>query len=373
MKLKQLQEGRIKVWIPIEKTYEADVFYNPEAELNRDISISALQVFQKEFKSKLNVLDALSATGVRGLRYAKEVSGIKSIVLNDRDGKAFNLVKRNIKENKLQKKCFPKNVDANLLMRQNVFNVIDLDPFGSPNIFMDSAARSVYHKGFLSVTATDTAPLCGTYPEACLKKYGIKSMKTEFYNELGIRILLSFIILTLARYDRAFIPLLSLSTKHYFRVFGRIEHSGKIENLLKNFGYVNYCVKCGERKIGDMEKFHIVDRKNHIFRNCGLIYLGKINDKKYCKKVLQDLKKRDFRNKKQEEKILKLLIEESDLPPFYFDLHYLGKNFKIPIPKIESLTSKLKARKFLAGRTHFSLTAIKTDASLEDLKKSISQ
>ena len=194
MKLQKIQEGKVKLWIFKKPVYEYSVFYNPDAEINRDLSIVATQVFQKEFNSKLDILDALAATGIRGLRYAKEISGVESVVLNDHNKSAYRLIKNNIKENRLKKKCVAKNMDANLLMRQNIFNVIDLDPFGSPNIFMDSAARSVYHKGFLSVTATDTAPLCGTYPEACFRKYGIKSIKTEFYNELGIRILISFII-----------------------------------------------------------------------------------------------------------------------------------------------------------------------------------
>jgi tRNA (guanine26-N2/guanine27-N2)-dimethyltransferase len=368
MKLRKIQEGKAKIFVPEGRIYDTSVFYNPEGELNRDISIAALQIFQREFKSRITVCDALAATGIRGLRCAKEVSGIKKIILNDKNPLAVKLIRKNIKENKLSNKCKVKKEDANILLRENVFIAIDLDPFGSPNVFMDSAARSVYHKGFLAVTATDTAPLCGTYSEACLRKYGIKSMRAEFYNELGIRILISFIILTLARYDRAFIPLLSFSSKHYFRVSGKIEHAGKIASLLKDFGYVNYCPKCCDRKIGSIEKFDI---ENHVFGNCGLIYLGKINDKKFCKKVLDDIKKRDF--KKEEEKLLKLIINEAQMPPFYYDLHIIAKKHKIEIPKIEVLIKKLKDKGFKASRTHFCLTAVKTDADYKKLKKFLKQ
>lgn len=369
MKLRKIQEGRVKVWISERDTYEAPIFFNPEAELNRDISVCALQTFQKKSKLKLNVLDALSATGIRGLRYTKEISGIKSVTLNDKNSVAFKIIKKNIKENRLKKKCIATNKDANILMRENVFNVIDLDPFGSPNIFMDSAARSIYHKGFLAVTATDTAPLSGTYPEACFKKYGIKSIRSEFYPELGIRILISFIMLILARYDRAFVPLLSLATRHYFRVFGKIEHVGRIKDLLKEFGYVNYCPTCGYRSLGKIESSH----RYHIFRNCGPVYLGNINDRKFCKNVFKELKKRKFRLKKEEERLLNFLVEESAMPAFYFDLHHVGKVLKIPIPKTEEVMRKLKKKGYKVSRTHFCLTAIKTDADFEKLKKIISQ
>ena len=68
MKLKTIKEGKISLYVPQEKIYEASVFYNPEAELNRDISVSALQVFQKQSKIKLNICDSLAATGIKGIR-----------------------------------------------------------------------------------------------------------------------------------------------------------------------------------------------------------------------------------------------------------------------------------------------------------------
>jgi tRNA (guanine26-N2/guanine27-N2)-dimethyltransferase len=364
MKLKKIQEGKVNLFAPIGRIYDTPVFYNPEMELSRDISVSALQVFQKQFKKKLNICDALAATGVRGLRYAKEVSNLKEIILNDKNPIAVKIIRKNIKENRLSKKCKAKKEDANVLLHQKVFNFIDIDPFGSPNIFLDSVARSIYHKGFLAITATDTAPLAGTYPLACLKKYGILSMKTDYYAELGMRILISHIILTLSRRERAFIPLLVHSTRHYYRVFGKIEHLGKIRNLLKNFGYVMDC-KCGNREQGELKEKCYCGKK---FRIIGPVYLGNILDKKFCKKVLADIRKRDFRLKKEEEKLLKLLIEESNMPAFYYDLHYLAKILKIEIPKTEVLIEKLKKKGFKATRTHFCLTAIKTDANFKQLR-----
>jgi len=363
MKLEKMQEGKINFFTPKGRIYDASVFYNFEGELNRDLSVSALQIFQKEFKSKVTVCDALAATGVRGLRYAKEVSGIKRVILNDKNPLAIKLIKKNIKENKL-KSCSASKEDANLLLRKNVFVAIDIDPFGSPNIYMDSAARSIYHKGFLAVTATDQSALAGTYPDACLRKYGIKTVKTEFYNELGIRILISFIILTMARYDRAFIPLLSFSDKHYYRVFGRIEHAGKISNLLNQFKYVSYC-SCGNRK-GEIKERCSCGRN---FKIIGPIYLGNISDKNFCKKVLLDLKKRSFKLKKEETKLLKLLTDEADMPALYFNLHCLAKTLKKQPPKIDEIIKKLKFKGFKVSRTHFCQTAIKTDASLKEISK----
>ena len=246
--------------------------------------------------------------------------------------------------------------------------MIDIDPFGTPVPYLDSAARSIYHKGFLCVTATDQAPLCGTYPLTCLRKYGIRSLKTDYYAELGMRILITNIILALSKRERVFIPLLMHARKHYFRVIGKIEHLGKMKDVLKDFGYVMDC-SCGNREQGEIKERCFCGKK---FNIVGPVYLGSILDKKFCKKVLADLRKRDFNLEKQEEKLMKLLIEEADMPAFYYDLHYLAKKLKTKIPRIDFLIKKLDKRGFKASRTHFCPTAIKTNADFKKISKMIS-
>ena len=49
------------------------------------------------------------------------------------------------------------NGDAKKLMVEAPFQWIDLDPFGSPVGFLDTAIQSISRSGVLEVTATDTA------------------------------------------------------------------------------------------------------------------------------------------------------------------------------------------------------------------------
>lgn len=363
MKTHQIKEGKIKFFAPKENLFEAAVFYNPKMAFNRNISVAAVQTFQKYVERKITILDALSASGVRGLRYAREISGVKEVFLNDNNPIAYGLIRKNITLNNIRKKCKPMKGDANVAMHQKVFDVIDIDPFGSPNIFLDAAARSIYHKGFLAVTATDTAPLSGSYPETCFRKYGIRSMKTDYYSELGVRILVSCIILALARRERAFFPVLSFSKEHYFRAFGKIEHAGKIKDLLEQFGYVMHCFKCGNRKTGKLELKCPCGNK---FEFVGPVFLGNIYDKKFCLSVSKECKQRNFGD---EEALAKHLAFESELPPFYYDLHYLARVVKIKLPKMDDFIAELKKQGFKSGRTHFCPTAIKTDANYEQVVK----
>lgn len=58
------------------------------------------------------------------------------------------------------------------------FHVVDLDPYGCPSPFLDSAVQSVCIGGILMVTCTDMAVLCGNSPETCHVKYGAVSLKS---------------------------------------------------------------------------------------------------------------------------------------------------------------------------------------------------
>lgn len=50
----------------------------------------------------ITILEALSATGLRSIRYAKEIPGVKQIVANDLSKKAFEDIKTNIQDNKVE-------------------------------------------------------------------------------------------------------------------------------------------------------------------------------------------------------------------------------------------------------------------------------
>lgn len=66
------------------------------------------------------------------------------------------------------------------------FDVIDLDPYGSPTIFLDSAVQAIKDGGLLLVTATDMAVLAGNTPETCYVKYGAVSLRTQSCHEMVI-------------------------------------------------------------------------------------------------------------------------------------------------------------------------------------------
>jgi tRNA (guanine26-N2/guanine27-N2)-dimethyltransferase len=161
-KFNLISEGKAKAYFPKNE----NVFYNPIQEFNRDLSIAVLNTYTKTRKN-LRLLEGLAASGIRSMRYALEIDGLEEILANDFDRKSVDLIKLNINLNNVQSKVKASCDDANRAMyssftkKSTQFDVIDLDPYGSPTPFLDTALRSIKSGGLLLVTATDAAVLCG--------------------------------------------------------------------------------------------------------------------------------------------------------------------------------------------------------------------
>ena len=202
MTLSTIIEGQTKLVVPdtgkdIGPASKARIFYNPAMRSNRDITV----LFGKAVaKDGWKVLDALGGTGAKGIRLANELDTEVQVQINDLSQEAFQVIKKNIRANQL-KNASASNEEFNALLSNNGFDWIDIDPFGSPVKFIDLAARRLSRGGILSITATDTAPLCGAKPETCKRRYLATPLKTEACHEFGLRILVGNTIRRAAVFD----------------------------------------------------------------------------------------------------------------------------------------------------------------------------
>ncbi|EEC13198.1 N2,N2-dimethylguanosine tRNA methyltransferase, putative, partial [Ixodes scapularis] len=196
----------------------------------------------------VTVLEALAASGLRSIRYALEIEGIERIVANDYSVQAVESIKRNVEHNKVAHLVTPSRAEAALLMHSHKadrFDVIDLDPYGSPAMFLDAAVQAVKEKGLLLVTCTDMAILCGNSSETCRAKYGAVSLKSKCCHEMALRIVLQSIESHANRYGRYTVPLLALSVDFYVRVFVRVyTGAAMVKRSTSKLGMVYQCSGC---------------------------------------------------------------------------------------------------------------------------------
>lgn len=364
-----IEENSIKVFGEKKEVVDRKmpVFFNPVMKLNRDISVLVLSAIsgQRSEHSLQNaepstqitgkqrcfrIADPLAGSGIRSLRFKKELddSLTKEIYVNDLKKDYESYFEKNLELNGFSKDSFVvSNLDANVFLDGSKgFDYIDIDPFGSPNPFLDSAIRALRSEGILAVTATDTSALCGSYPAACKRKYWATPLRNFLMHEFGLRILIRKVQMVGVQYEKALVPVFSYSRDHYMRVFFVNKKSKKYcDDLLKKHSFF----------VNNDELF-------------GPVWTGELWNDSLVKEM--DLKKKSL--DKESLKFFELIKEESKIKEFgFFDIHSLAKNrLKGNLPKFEDLMAKLEKKGFSVSRTHFSLTGLKTDAPpdvVEDL------
>ena len=153
----------------------------------------ALWRAKKDFvRNNVSILDALSATGLRSIRYAlecRECDRPIEIIANDLSEKAIVAIRSNVEQHPEIDNITVNHADASIFMHQRRaenrrLTIIDLDPYGSPAPFLDSAIQSISDGGLLMVTCTDMAVLCGNHGETCHAKYGSFPLKGKFCHEM---------------------------------------------------------------------------------------------------------------------------------------------------------------------------------------------
>lgn len=373
-----VDEGQVSIKIPVfEKvSAKAPVFYNPVMELNRDLSVLALQAYRNGQEEDIKICDAFGGSGIRGIRYSREVSGVEDVIITDLNPLAVEYARDNIERNGLTNVKVCKE-DANILLRKcrGKFHVVDIDPFGTPAPFIESAATSLKSGGLLCVTATDTSALCGTYKEPCIRKYGAMPLKTEYCHENGLRILAGFISRTFAKYKKFITPVFSHSTEHYIRIYLKVGRGAKAaDNSLKNLGYITHCNKCLYRMTIPGIAPTIPAKCPEcggVLRAAGPLWLGKMQDPEYVKSMLDILPLKSIGTYNNALKLLERCYEESSGPVAFYDIHKICKVLKISAPSLNSVLEELKKAGYFASRTHVKPTGIKTDAPLEEIKNII--
>ncbi len=380
-----MTEGGTKIEVPNPDNFRTkagdyapsltSVFYNPNMEFCRDISVSVVQVASKTF-GNIWACDPLAGVGVRGIRYAKEVKSVLRSVVNDLSKEAFGFIEKNIKLNELSGVVEAKSTDANIILRENQgrFNFVDIDPFGSPALFVDAACGAISRKGMLALTATDTAPLAGTHPRTCLRRYGAMPLKVEYRHEIGARILAGFAQRIGATHEIALTPVLTHATLHYFRIYLLASRGAqRADQVLERIGFISHCNSCLRRVLSRGAAASLLEtcECGGKFSHAGPLWLGSLTDRQFVLNVIEDLSTRDFKSKHGELSLLSRCAEESEGPPTFYGLNELAALANAKPPKIAELISKIRSEGRFASRTHFSDTGVRTDATTEEIKKII--
>lgn len=354
------------------------VFYNPNMRLCRSMSSLAVGAIASIDKAgaKLELIDAFCASGIRGIRYAKENKNVKKITFIDLSKPAIASVKKNIKSTKLKTKAsFCHNVLSKAAFDHSA-DFLEIDPFGTPAPYLVDSFRyfNIKKAGYLSVTATDVAVLCGGKTAACMKNYHSKPLNNEFTHETGLRIMIKKIAEVAAEFNFGIEPLISFSNQHYLKSVLKLTRNADLAfDSLTQLGYVSYCKNCGWRTSSQFPVSCSACRTQNSdleTQFSGSLWLGEIHNKSFLENMLALNEKRTYSDRDEIRDMLDQMVGECGMPPYYYNIHTLCKIQKInPIPKLDSLLEAIKTSGHQATKTHFSPISIKTKMSYQDLIK----
>jgi len=381
-----IKEGKVQVLVPKLAAYgvnpsdyapsKAPVFYNPVMEFNRDLTVLAFQAYQRVAGREISICDPLTSQGIRGVRFAAEIFGVKKVLISDINERAYKLAKHNVQINGLEKMVTVKHKDANCVLSCNAspkkrLDIVDIDPFGTPAPYLGSALRAIRNNGLLASTATDLAPLCGVHAKACIRKYGGRPLRTEYCHELAVRLLAGCTATLAAKHDIGIQVVFSHSSEHYIRLYTQISYGAKkADESVKSLGYILHCFSCFHREtrhqpFGSLQCPECGQKMDY----AGPLWLGSIFDPGFIESMMKENKTVAFRNSARITKLLTLTKDEAQTPITYYVLDKLSGKLGLPSPSIQSFIEMLRKSGFQAVQTHFNTRGVRTDAPVAAMHK----
>ncbi len=377
----EIREGRARILAPNpilymrrDGVYEpawAPVFYNPRMTYNRDIAVLLSSVLLEE--KAWSFLEPLSGTGVRGIRLLLE-AGAEYGVLNDAGREACRLTARNLLLNKLDGRAAVYCTDASLIMLMLAhtgmhFDYIDIDPFGSPMPFLESALRVSRRGGILAVTATDTAPLSGTHPASCLRRYRAKPLRIGPSRETALRILVGAVARRAAEQDIAARPILAYYADYYLRAYFSLEKGArKADSLLGRIGVL----RCLDEKCLEAELAEEYPPACGEGLWAGPLWAGRLCDTIVVEKLKARLSEAKYlQTSARIKRMLESLLLECTVNKPYIRVDRLSGALRTSMPSPRRLASYLSELGFHATPSSFDPRAIATDAPMSEVKKAL--
>ncbi|HKZ41141.1 MAG TPA: hypothetical protein VJ044_09275 [Candidatus Hodarchaeales archaeon] len=360
------------------------VFYNPAQAFNRELSIILLHCWEQIEGNIASLIEPLCGSGIRTLRYLLQGPEINTIVCNDINPTAIDLTKMNIEfYNSLDsRRVIYYNMDASRLLARMYsigqwFDVVDIDPYGSPQPFLRESIRILRNPGLLLITATDMPVWVGLYRERAYKRYGIVNLRMNnrsYCHEIALRALISYVQREFLGFGYLVFPLLSISVDHYLRVAFK-RSSGESKTILAQTGYIIECGTCFHRAAVPISQFSPEYLLCPCIRNwttfAGPLWLGELHSQRMLEsalKIYENASSEKYSSYKRLGRYFQALIAENGVKvPWFIDLHWLAKKVGIPLLPTSQIIDKLREGGYNASSTHFTGRGIKTSLQVKEL------
>jgi tRNA (guanine26-N2/guanine27-N2)-dimethyltransferase len=312
--------------------------------VDRDLGVAVARALLDRRGAPLDAWEMLAATGVRSLRVATESGLFRRLVLTEGNPDALEVLRTNAAALQGLEVTVRLHNARRPIDRPNGFDLVDLDPYGSPMPFLPAMFATVRVPGTIAVTATDLRVLGGADPKACLRRYGAWPVRGRLGPESGLRILLAALSRGAAQRNASLRPLLAYVLGHAVRVYAellpglpRAEEVGTLDPLTFEGPAL-----AGERPIGPLWLGPLIDPD--------LAARLRVPDTAAQPGPLERLLDR-FRS------------EAPASVPFFYEPNEIARQGRLPEPpSTAALIEALRAEGWSATRTHLREGAVRSAA-----------
>jgi len=351
-----------------------DAFFRTSSKLGRDLAVLAASAY-RQTHGKLRILDAMTGCGVRPLRYALEANA-DFVWANEGNPDLHSGLLANLGTTLPAHRYRITHQDANAIFfdcyqRQDFYDLIDIDSFGSPMPTLSTSLWAVKLGGLVYLTSTDGRATSGHAPDKSLQTYGAYARSHPAVHEQGLRLLIGSAVQQSAARGLGAEPVFSWHHGEVNRVMMRVTRRSSWRS--QSYGFLAYCHDCGQfqtvswKKLGRVAQ--CICQTQMPLSVSGPMWLGSLHGHSDLM-AMANIAAAFSPNCSSDtwadcRRLLSIMQAESSMPPYYYPLAEIGRRGKMDIPPRDSLIQQLQAAGFKATRTHIDVQAIKTTAPLK--------
>ncbi|XP_045171343.2 TRMT1-like protein [Mercenaria mercenaria] len=260
-------ENGVQIEIPEGlKPSEQVKYYNPRLAILREAILATLKIETDNVDKQLQCLDAFSGSGITGLQWKLHLGDKVHVVLSEgtqvKTSCALNEIQQTDwlldpshipgqlpaeKQNKQEVHVCP--YKTNVVLHEEAFNFVFLQQlFNHIALYTDSVFSNLRHNGIACFLIPNMTSPCFRSPKLIQRLYNAHTQKTEYVDELAVRVFIADIAKVAARHLRGITVLYSISAGDHFLVVVRVTKNNKSAiSSIENCRSILHCLMCEER------------------------------------------------------------------------------------------------------------------------------
>ncbi|APD48773.1 MULTISPECIES: N2,N2-dimethylguanosine tRNA methyltransferase [Synechococcaceae] len=339
-------------------------FFQASSRPSRDLGV--LLARQLAGCGPLRVLDLMAGCGIRALRYGQE-SQAEAVWANDADPDRLALLQANLAPLRLRlptplrvSTLTAQKLLADCLIREERFELVDLDAFGCPSALLPLALDAVSFGGVLYVASSDGRSPTGHDRPAAIRLLGAAARAHPASWELALRLQLGVIARTAWAMGRGLEPLLSFSEGRTFRTAVRLRRR-PAEAEERQLGMTAYCHRCGDQQVQPLISLRAwapccgADRPLAV---SGPLWIGPLQHGP----TLTAMAPADPSLGREANRLLARLADDEGLPARCWPTAEIGKRLGGGPPALAALLSALRGDGWSASASALMPAQVRTDA-----------